>query len=380
MWVTADPLNEKEAEEVMGKAVPDFDRYLKRGQIEILPYSEWYLKDGVFDLQRVLNAWVDKLNHALTKGYAGMRITDNTAWLEERDWRRFTHYEEAINNLIGEYQMMAICSYSLDKCGASEVIDVVSNHKLALIRNRGKWQDIENTEHKRVKEVLKESDEKYRFLFQNMLNGFAYCKILVDENDKPIDFVYLEVNDAFERLTGLRREDVIGRKVTEAIPGIKQLHPELFSIYGKVALTGEETKFDVYFEPLGIWLTISVYSPKRGYFSAVFENITEHKRAEEALHDNFNYGSIACMVGSWDRGTVSTISLGHSSLADLMDKLRNMPDVKKVNEEATAKDVFPTYLEKFGVPPRLNVSHGKRIQVTLKETSMTGQKLMSVLA
>ncbi len=139
------------------------------------------------------------------------------------------------------------------------------------------------TERKQAEEALRESEKKYRSLFENMLSGFAYCKILVDENNQPVDFVYLDINDAFERLTGLRKEDVVGKKVTEAIPGIKEAHPELFSIYGKVAFTGEPTQFDIYFEPLEIWLTISVYSPQKGYFVAVFDNITERKQAEEAL-------------------------------------------------------------------------------------------------
>jgi len=142
------------------------------------------------------------------------------------------------------------------------------------------------TERRRAQEKLQESERKYRYLFENMLNGYAYCQILVDESNKPIDFVYLEVNDAFERLTGLKKEDVVGKKVTEAIPCIKESHSDLFDIYGKVALTGEPTKFDIYFEPLEIWLTISVYSPQREYFVAVFENITERKQAKEALRES----------------------------------------------------------------------------------------------
>ncbi len=286
MWITAEPLNAEEAKEAMRGAMPGFDRYLKSGQIEILPYTEWYLKDGACNLQGVLNAWIDKLNQALTKGYDGMRVTGNTAWLEKKDWRNSTDYEEAINNVIGEYQMMVICTYSLDRCGASEVIDVISNHQFALVRREGRWELIESSERKQAEEALRESEQKYRSLFEQMLNGFAYCKILVDENNRPIDFIYLEVNDAFERITGLRREDVIGRKVTEAIPGTSELHPGLFSIYGKVALTGEPTQLELYFEPLGIWLTISVYSPQRGYFVAVFDNITERKRAENALKES----------------------------------------------------------------------------------------------
>src|SRR3990170_6514285 len=136
---------------------------------------------------------------------------------------------------------------------------------------------------KQAEQALKESEEKYHSLFANMLNGFAYCRMIFDEKDKPIDFVYLEVNDAFEKLTGLKKEDVIGKKVTEAIPGTEKANPELLDIYSRVALTGKEEEFEIFFKPLNMWLSISVYSPKKGYFVAVFENITERKKAEEAL-------------------------------------------------------------------------------------------------
>ena len=139
------------------------------------------------------------------------------------------------------------------------------------------------SERKQAEEALRENEEKYRSLFESMLNGFAYCKILLDENNHPIDFVYLEVNDFFERLTGLKKEDVVGKRVTQVIPSIKDTHPELFDIYGKVALTGKETQFEIYFEPLEIWLSISVYSPQKEYFVTIFENITQRKQAKESL-------------------------------------------------------------------------------------------------
>lgn len=142
------------------------------------------------------------------------------------------------------------------------------------------------TKRKKMKEKLKISEEDQRLLFNNMLSGFAYCKILVDKNNKPVDFMYLDVNDAFEKLTGLKNKDVIGKRVTEAIPGIKDSHPELFDIYGKVALTGKPAKFDIFFEPLEIWLTIFVYSPEKDYFVAVFDNITERKKAEQTLQES----------------------------------------------------------------------------------------------
>ncbi len=133
---------------------------------------------------------------------------------------------------------------------------------------------------------FQKSEQKYKSLFENMLDGFAYCKIILDDANNPVDFIYLEINNAFEKLTGLKKEETIGTRVTEIIPGIQNSKPNLFEIYGKVALTGEETKFELFFEPLKIWLLISVYSPKKGYFVAVFDNITERKIAEEKLKES----------------------------------------------------------------------------------------------
>jgi PAS domain S-box-containing protein len=127
------------------------------------------------------------------------------------------------------------------------------------------------------------NQDYYRLLFENMLNGLAYCKMIFGESGQPADFIYLEVNRAFEQLTGLK--DVVGRPVTELIPDIKQSNPELFEIYGRVALTGKPELFELEVKPLSRWFSISVYSPEKGYFVAVFDNITQRKQAEQALRD-----------------------------------------------------------------------------------------------
>ena len=92
----------------------------------------------------------------------------------------------------------------------------------------------------------------YRSLFDNTFDGLAYCQMIFDTQEQPVDWVYVEVNKNFEKLTGLK--NAIGKKVSELIPGIKVSNPELFEIYGRVALTGKPERFEIYLELLEIWL------------------------------------------------------------------------------------------------------------------------------
>ena len=138
---------------------------------------------------------------------------------------------------------------------------------------------IDVTERKRAEEELQESEARYRSLFGNMLNGFAYCQMLFEQG-RPTDFVYLNVNSAFETLTGLK--DVTGRRVSEVIPGLRESDPGLFEVYGRVALTGTPERFETYVEALGMWFSVSVYSPRREYFVAIFDVISERKQIEHA--------------------------------------------------------------------------------------------------
>jgi len=142
----------------------------------------------------------------------------------------------------------------------------------------------DNIEREAAKKALRDSEARYRALFENMLDGFAYCQMLYDEQGQPDDFVYLVVNDTFAKLTGL--QNVTGKKVTQIIPGIKELHPEVFEICGRVASTGKPERLEIDLKPLGLRLSISVYCPMVGYFVAVFDDITQRTRSEEALRES----------------------------------------------------------------------------------------------
>jgi PAS domain S-box-containing protein len=139
---------------------------------------------------------------------------------------------------------------------------------------------VDITARKQAELKLRESEERYRTLFETMLNGFAYCRMLF-EDGRPSDFIYLDVNAAFEKQTGLK--DVVGKRVSEVIPGIRESDPELFERYGRVAQGGKPEQFETYVESLKMWFFISVYSPKAQHFVAVFDVITARKQTEDAL-------------------------------------------------------------------------------------------------
>ena len=127
---------------------------------------------------------------------------------------------------------------------------------------------------------LYESEKLYHSLFENMLNGFAYCQMLFEQG-QPQDFIFISVNAAFEAQTGLK--NAVGKRVSEVVPGIRQSDPELFEALGRVSLSGKPERLEIYLNVMQQWFWMSVYSPENGYFVAVFDVVTERKRAEEDL-------------------------------------------------------------------------------------------------
>ena len=142
---------------------------------------------------------------------------------------------------------------------------------------------MESSEARVDRNTLTRTEEKVRALFNHMGEGFAYHRIVLDNSGKPCDYVFLEINQAFEKLMGIKAKDFIGKRVTHVIPGIEKDTNDWIGKYGEVALTGKPANFESYSEALNRWYSVSAFSPARGFFAVIFSDVTERKRAEEDL-------------------------------------------------------------------------------------------------
>src|ERR1700726_2631500 len=248
LWVVAEPLTIEEAIDALKDAVPDLDQYLADPSIEIVSAHDWYLEGGTFDLKRVTGRWHEKLAHASARGYAGVRVTGDTAWLEKKDWKDFCEYEEGLNEAIANQHLAVLCTYPLVACGAVEVLDVVRTHQFALAKRRGSWDVIETAGHKKAKAEIKRLNEE---LEQRVVERTSQLTAVTKELTKEVlerQRAEDELGKAFEEIKRLKDrlhdENVVLREqidqvfMFEEIVGSSPALKTVLSSIVKVAPTG----------------------------------------------------------------------------------------------------------------------------------------------
>lgn len=139
------------------------------------------------------------------------------------------------------------------------------------------------TESEKIRIELDLSEKKYKDMIENLKSGYAFHEVVLDSDGKPVDYIFLEVNREFEKLTGLNREEIIGKKVTEVLPGTENDPADWISRYGRVALTGQSEKFENFSENLGKWFRVIAQNFQKGRFLTIIEDITVQKAMQDAL-------------------------------------------------------------------------------------------------
>ena len=143
LWAPSDPVTVEEARVGLSRRIPDFDRHLAAGDMDIVSGREWYLQGNRFDLKRIAGAWDEKLRGALAKGYDGMRISGDAFWSGTGYWKDFCDYEREVNKSFKGKRMTALCTYSIVTSGAAEVLEVARAHQFAVARRKGDWELVE---------------------------------------------------------------------------------------------------------------------------------------------------------------------------------------------------------------------------------------------
>jgi len=133
------------------------------------------------------------------------------------------------------------------------------------------------TEQKKAREELRQSNEMFRILFNNMIEGFSLNEIITDEKGNPVDWRFLQVNKAHETHSGLKAEEIVGKRIKEIFPDIEQ---HWIDFYGQVALTGIPGNYEGFNANTGRYYEVNVFSPVKGKFAGVFSDATLKKQAE----------------------------------------------------------------------------------------------------
>jgi len=315
MWVCWDPLRAEEARTALSKTLGNLDNYVSRGQIEIVDYSKRYIVQGDSGFDNMKQFWIEKEKLAFERGFEGLRLAGNTYWLERNEWEGFTKYEEEVDEIIRGHKMLAICPYCLDKCGASEVIDVVGNHKSALIRREGKWELIEGTERKKVEEKLK----IYRAGVESAYEGIVFT---------TMDGDILAFNNASCRIFGYTPAEMKKINISKfsANPSDEKKLEE--SMREKGRFSGGIVGVRKNGETFPAALSVSVIKDNKGRPAGrmgVFTDITERKKAEETLRDSEEFAkrviesSNDCIKVLDLNGNLLSMSRGGQKLLEIDD-------------------------------------------------------------
>jgi PAS domain S-box-containing protein len=160
IWVVPPALRVDEAKRALGQAVPDLDRHLAEGALEMHSHDEWYAGDGRWDSQQLLQAWGEKLNHTSTNGYAGLRASGDGGWAQNDNWMAFREYEQQVTGMIADQRSIILCTYPLATSSGDQVFDVACAHQAAVARRNGSWEMVEPSELKQAKAEIRRLNEE----------------------------------------------------------------------------------------------------------------------------------------------------------------------------------------------------------------------------
>ena len=184
IWVTSDTLGVSQSREELDKKVTGVDYYIARGQLRIVDHNAWYAEEGKLDINMVMRRWFEAEKLALGKGFAGLRAAGAMSQWPKRDWANIVDYETTVDMAISKHRMLALCSYPLDNLETAELIDVVTNHGIVLVRQENDWVAIGNSRSAKVN-AMKQRGLSYAAIGDKLGVTKQRASQLLHRNPKP---------------------------------------------------------------------------------------------------------------------------------------------------------------------------------------------------
>jgi PAS domain S-box-containing protein len=331
LWIISNSelLTLEEARQALGQALPDLERYLGEGSIEIVTHNEWFLIGDTFDLHKVAHRFKEKLDEALARGYTGMRVNGSPAWLQKENKHQFCEFEEEVNQLFPNERIIASCTFPLSKISSGEIFDVTRRHQFAIAKRYGQWEVIESPELKHAKSEIErlnekleqriaertrqlakaveelsheivereKSEDELRLAYQSLSYHVENTPLAVIEFDK--DLYIKRWSNRAEDIFGWKASEVLGKNVydpdfpiiyKEDIKAVDKINEQLM----KGTVTGNLSHNRNYTRDGSVidceWYN-SVLSDENGKVITILSlvhNVTERKKAEETLNQSYN--------------------------------------------------------------------------------------------
>jgi len=226
LWLSTARSGDEELLSTLRETIPDIDGCVRKGQLEVVAHTDWYLQPDEFSAAALLDRGSARLNHALAGGYTGMWVAADIGWITQGDWQTLNLHEETICRRIPTSPVVALCAYPSREYRVSDVLNVFKNHQSVLVKQEGEWKLVESLEQMRIESALEKSEQRYKHLFDSVLEGMEVVDaatrriVLANEAcagifgfDSPEEMVGI---DPLEYVIGEDRE-YIARLTTDAV-------------------------------------------------------------------------------------------------------------------------------------------------------------------
>ena len=315
------------------------------GQLEIDSADRTYLLGGSFDPDAMIQRLERAAQDAVAQGYPALRVIAEMSWVlrSQTVTAQLLEYEARVAEVFDRRALLGLCLYDQRRFASEDLLEQLRCHALVVIgdqvhaspfwaptSHRGQQRDghlpLQHWHtHMRVLgglvRSLQASERRYRQLFEGLVSGFALHEMIFDDQGRPVDYRFLEVNAAFAELTGLPAEEVLGRRVLEVLP---DLDPEWVERYGRVVRTGQTSRFRMFSTPLQRHYEVAAYRTDPGQFATLFSDITEivlgeerRIEAERRLFESQKLDSLGLLAGgiAHDFNNMLMGVLGNASMA-----------------------------------------------------------------